>query len=104
MHRVHAKVRVVKTVFLENGVFQGSVNGGFQTVVRVLSGEQIPPPPFLPQFNPLFTSILPLFNLFFTFFNLNLTSFVHNSVCSQFLAEGLFAILAECSQFFLRSF
>ena len=29
--------------------------------------------------------------------------FVHNSVCSQFL-EGLFAILAECSQFCLRSF
>ena len=28
--------------------------------------------------------------------------FVHNSVCSQFL-EGLFAILAECSQFCLRS-
>ena len=27
--------------------------------------------------------------------------FVHNSVCSQFL-EGLFAILAECSQFCLR--
>ena len=37
---------------------QGSVNGGFQTVVRVLSGEQIPLPPFLPQFNLLFTSIL----------------------------------------------
>ena len=29
--------------------------------------------------------------------------FVHNSVCSPFL-EGLFAILAECSQFCLRSF
>ena len=29
--------------------------------------------------------------------------FVHNSVCSQFL-EGLFAILAECSQFCLRAF
>ena len=29
--------------------------------------------------------------------------FVHNSVCSQFW-EGLFAILAECSQFCLRSF
>ena len=29
--------------------------------------------------------------------------FVHNSVCSQFL-EGLFAILAECSQFCLRPF
>ena len=26
--------------------FQGSVNGGFQTVVRVLSGDQIPLPPF----------------------------------------------------------
>ena len=29
--------------------------------------------------------------------------FVHNSVCSQFL-EGLFASLAECSQFCLSSF
>ena len=29
--------------------------------------------------------------------------FVHNSVCSQFL-EGLFAILAECSQFCLGPF
>ena len=29
--------------------------------------------------------------------------FVRNSVCSQFL-EGLFAILAQCSQFCLRSF
>ena len=28
--------------------------------------------------------------------------FVHNSVCSQFL-EDVFAILAECSQFCLRS-
>ena len=31
------------------------------------------------------------------------TPVVHNSVCSQFL-EGLLAILAECSQFCLRSF
>ena len=29
--------------------------------------------------------------------------FVRNSVCSQF-SEGLFAILAECSQFCLRAF
>ena len=29
--------------------------------------------------------------------------FVHNSVCSKIL-EGLFAILAECSQFCLRAF
>ena len=29
-------------------------------------------------------------------------AFVHNSVCSQFL-EGLFAILAECSQFCFKS-
>ena len=29
--------------------------------------------------------------------------FVHKSVCSQFL-EGLFVILAECSQLCLRSF
>ena len=48
--------------------FQGSVNGVFQTVVRVFWGKQIPLPPFLTQLNLLFTSILPLFNLFFTFF------------------------------------
>ena len=55
-------------------ITQGSVNGGFQTVVRVLSGEQIPLPPFylnltpfLPQFYLILTSFLP-------FFNLNLTS------------------------------
>ena len=53
---------------------QGSVNGGFQTVVRVLSGQRIPLPPFnlnltsfLPQVYLILTSLLP-------FFNLNLTS------------------------------
>ena len=53
-----------------NAKNQGSVNGGFQTVVRVLSGERIPLPPFylnlisfLPQFYLLLTSFLPLFNL-----------------------------------------
>ena len=39
----------------------------------------------------------------FCFENYQKRPFVHNSVCSQFL-EGLFAILAECSQFCLRSF
>ena len=33
----------VKLLVLSN---QGSVNGGFQTVVRVLCGNEIPPPPF----------------------------------------------------------
>ena len=37
------------------------------------------------------------------FDNFQKRPFVHNSVCSQFV-EGLFAILAECSQFCLRSF
>ena len=53
---------------------QGSVNGGFQTVVRVFWGNEIPLPPFylnltsfLPQFYLVLTSFLP-------FFNLNLTS------------------------------
>ena len=42
---------------------QGSVNGGFQTVVRVLWGNEIPLPPFylnltpfLPQFYLILTS------------------------------------------------
>ena len=43
---------------------RGSVNGGFQTVVRVWSGEQIP----TPRFNLNLTSVSPQFNLF------NLTS------------------------------
>ena len=41
---------------------QGSVNDGFQTVVRVLWGNEIPIPPS----NLYFTSILPLLNLVFT--------------------------------------
>ena len=58
-------------------LIQGSVNGGFQTVVRVLCGNEIPLPPFdlnlipfLPQFYLNFTSFLPHFYLF----NLNFTS------------------------------
>ena len=54
---------------------QGSVNGGFQTVVRVLRGNEIPLPPFylsftsiLPQFYLNLTPFLPLFNLFLTSF------------------------------------
>ena len=42
-----------------------SNNGGFQTVVRVFWGNEIPLPPFLPQFNPPF---LPQCYLFFTLF------------------------------------
>ena len=49
---------------------RGSVNGGFQTMVRVWSGEQIPVPPS----NLNFASVLPHFNLFVTSF-LILTSF-----------------------------
>ena len=51
-------------------ISQGYVNGGFQTVVRVLSGDRIPLPPFylnltslLPQCYLILTSFLPLFNL-----------------------------------------
>ena len=47
---------------------QGSVNGGFQTVVRVLWGNEIPLPPFylnstpfLPQFYLILTPFLPQF-------------------------------------------
>ena len=50
---------------------QGSVNGGFQTVVRVWSGEQIPAPHLTSIFYLNFTSVL---HLFLTSFYLNLTS------------------------------
>ena len=57
-----------------SGIFHGSsamnrgyVNGGFQTVVRVLSGGHFPPPPFYLDLTP-FDLSLPLFNLFFTSF------------------------------------
>ena len=43
---------------------QGCVNGGFQTVVRVSSREQIP----APHFNLNLTSVLPQFYLFLTSF------------------------------------
>ena len=46
---------------------QGSVNGGFQTVVRVLSGGHIP----LPPFNLNLTPFLSQLNLFVTFLNLD---------------------------------
>ena len=45
-------------------IVQGSVNGGFPTVVRVSRGNEI----LLPTFYLSFTSVLPLFYL-------NLTSF-----------------------------
>ena len=41
---------------------QGSVNNGFQTVVWVLSGEQIP----APHLNLSFTSVLPQLYLLLT--------------------------------------
>ena len=49
--------------------FQGSINGGFQTVVRVLSGDQILLPPFylnLTSFLPQLYLILTSFFLFWT--------------------------------------
>ena len=52
------------------GKTQGSVGCGFQTVVRVFWGNEVPLPPFylnltsfLPQFYLLLTSFLPLLNL-----------------------------------------
>ena len=51
-------------------IAQGSVNGGFQTVVRVFWGNEIP----LPPFHLNFTSFLPQFYLFLNFFYLFLTS------------------------------
>ena len=73
---------ILMCLFLVN---QGSVNGGFQTVVRVFWGNEIPLPPFylnfatpfLPQFYLFLTSSLPLFNL-------NLTS-----ASSRFSNHGL---------------
>ena len=63
----------VRDCFVSEGLNRGSVNSGFQTVVRVWSGEQIPAPHFnlnVPQSYLCFTSIylfltscLPQFNL-----------------------------------------
>ena len=53
---------------------------------------------FAQTISELFVQIVPSFP-----FKIQKRPFVHNSVCSQFL-EGLFAILAECSQFCLSSF
>ena len=40
---------------------QGSVHGGFQTVVRVLSGDRFPQPPLNLNVTSFFTSFLPCF-------------------------------------------
>ena len=60
------KHRLENTIWNRLVETQGSVNGGFQTVVRVLWGNEIPLPPvylnltpFLPQFNLILTSFLP---------------------------------------------
>ena len=37
--------------------YQGSVNGGFQTMVLVFWGNDVPLPPFVPLFNLLSTSV-----------------------------------------------
>ena len=57
------------------------VNGGFQTVVRVLSGDQNPYPLFISnysQFNLLYTSSLSHFNLFLPLLPLFNLCFVGN--------------------------
>ena len=51
-------------LFPKWGKIQGSVNGGFQTVVRVFWGNEIPLPPFYLNL----TSCLPQFYLFFNLF------------------------------------
>ena len=60
----------LRNTFVPEAIFQGSVNGGFQTMVRVWSGDRIPLPPcnlnfasFLPQFYLIWTSFLPLFHV-----------------------------------------
>ena len=53
-----------KTAPLKRPINQGCVNGGFQTVVRVSAGEQIPAPHSYLHL----ASILPLFYLKFTSF------------------------------------
>ena len=65
----------LSVVVIALGTFptQGSVNGGCQTVIRVLFGDQTP----LPPFNLHVTPFLPQFDLIFTFLTflaLNLTS------------------------------
>ena len=61
--------------FAQNLFIGGSVHGGFQTVVRVWSGEQIP----APHFNLDLTSVLPVLTSSFLF----LTSFLPPfNICS----------------------
>ena len=56
------------------GMIQRSVNGGFQTVVRVFLGERNSATPFLPQFNSFLPQFYLLLTSFLPLFNLNLTS------------------------------
>ena len=81
---------------------QGSVNGGFQTVVRVLWGNEIPLPPsylnltsFLPQFCLFLTFFLPLFNL-------NLTS-ASSRISNHGLETTVYRLLAKPSEPFFRN-
>ena len=59
--------KICEKNFEFRSVCRGSVNGGFQTVVRALSGEQIPTPQINLDLTSVFhnSSILPIFNLFF---------------------------------------
>ena len=85
---------------------QGSVNGGFQTVVRVLSGDRIPLPPFnlnltsfLPHLNLLFTSFLPQFNLRF-FGNLQPWFGNHGLQTLGNLVVSIFTCQCFCAELF----
>ena len=61
----------------------GSVNGGFQQVARVWSGEQIPHPIFTSSYLN-FASVLPQFYLFLTFLK------PHFNLCSASNLEPRF--------------
>ena len=71
---------------------QGSVNGGFQTVVRVLSGHRIP----LPPFNLSLTSFLPLFNLFLTSFLPQFNLCFVGNLQPRFVNHGLHTLGCPC--------
>ena len=86
-------------VWVSESENQGSVNGGFQTVVRVFRGSEIPLPPFdlnltsfLPQFYLFLTSFLPLFNL-------NLTS-ASSRISNHGLETTVYRLLGKFHQNF----
>ena len=67
--------RIQTDVNIQDQGNQGFVNGGFQTVVRALSGEIYSLPPFNLIKTPFLASVVPRFNQVSRLLYLSLTSF-----------------------------